>query len=106
MAHGSSEEEGFELSAQSLVRMGMSAFYGARKPHEEIIELIHKACEPHEEIIELIHKAVEHGVRCERFRAERLWAANPSDTSMQDVDHVFFNVLVPKRYWQAHPRPK
>ncbi|KAL3675127.1 hypothetical protein R1sor_025075 [Riccia sorocarpa] len=37
--------QGLELSAQSLVCMGMSAFYGPPKPDEEMIELIHKAVE-------------------------------------------------------------
>ncbi|KAL3702298.1 hypothetical protein R1sor_020320 [Riccia sorocarpa] len=37
--------QGLELSAQSLVCMGMSGFYGPPKPDEEMIELIHKAVE-------------------------------------------------------------
>ncbi|KAL3699870.1 hypothetical protein R1sor_017892 [Riccia sorocarpa] len=37
--------QGLELSAQSLVCMGMSAFYGTPKPDEEMIERIHKAVE-------------------------------------------------------------
>ncbi|KAL3681825.1 hypothetical protein R1sor_024781 [Riccia sorocarpa] len=39
-------------------------------------------------------------------RAERVWstAMNPSDTTMQDVDHVLFNVVRPERYWRSsHP---
>ncbi|KAL3688580.1 hypothetical protein R1sor_014889 [Riccia sorocarpa] len=47
--------QGLELSAESLVCMGMFAFYGPPKPDEEMIELIHKA-------VEHVHKAVEHGV--------------------------------------------
>ncbi|KAL3681092.1 hypothetical protein R1sor_024048 [Riccia sorocarpa] len=54
-AHGSSEELGSELSAQCLVCMGMSAFYGPPKPDEEMIKLFHKA-------VEHVHKAVEHGI--------------------------------------------
>ncbi|KAL3701647.1 hypothetical protein R1sor_019669 [Riccia sorocarpa] len=42
--------QGLELSAQSLVYMGMSGFYGTPKPDEEKIELIHKAVE-HETLI-------------------------------------------------------
>ncbi|KAL3695171.1 hypothetical protein R1sor_008822 [Riccia sorocarpa] len=37
--------QGLEFSTQSLVCMGMSAFYGPPKPDEEMIELIHKAVE-------------------------------------------------------------
>ncbi|KAL3684089.1 hypothetical protein R1sor_002111 [Riccia sorocarpa] len=35
--------------------------------------------------------------------AEKLWAAavNPSSTTMRDVDHVYFNIPEPERYWRS-----
>lgn len=35
--------QGFEVSAQGLGCMGMSAFYGPPKPDEDMIQLIHHA---------------------------------------------------------------
>ncbi|KAL3692011.1 hypothetical protein R1sor_005662 [Riccia sorocarpa] len=37
--------QGLEISAESLVCMEMSAFYGPPKPDEEMIQFIHKAVE-------------------------------------------------------------
>ncbi|KAL3698796.1 hypothetical protein R1sor_012872 [Riccia sorocarpa] len=63
--HKAVEHGGLELSAQSLVCMGMSAFYGPPKPDEEMsswMSAFYGPPKPDEEMIELIHKAVEHGV--------------------------------------------
>ncbi|KAL3675640.1 hypothetical protein R1sor_025588 [Riccia sorocarpa] len=41
--------------------------------------------------------------RISQFRAERLWqtAINSNETTMQDVDHLLFNVQESERYWRS-----
>ncbi|KAL3692277.1 hypothetical protein R1sor_005928 [Riccia sorocarpa] len=38
-----------------------------------------------------------------RDRAEKLWAAavNPSSSTVRDVDHIFFYIPEPERYWRS-----
>ncbi|KAH0739211.1 hypothetical protein KY290_037916 [Solanum tuberosum] len=86
--------EGFEVSAQGLGCMGMSAFYGPPKPEPDMIQLIHHAINsgvtfldtsdvygPHTNEI-LLGKALKGGMR-ERVELATKFAVSFADGTMQ-----------------------